>query len=667
MRSSALLRLSVCLLPLLSLAAPTQGGAVEPSTTKVLGRAPLAFEPNLGQSDPQVRYLARGAGYALFLTRDEAVLALMSGNPDTPKSHPSSLRQSVLRVRPLGSRPAESLEPEQSLPGHSSYVRSSSEPGKTLRDVPRYGRVRARGIYPGIDMVYYGSGERLEYDFVVAPGADPDRIRLGFEGAEGLTLDEAGNLHLRLATGEIVQHAPVLYQEVEGRRRPVTGRFALLGDAVGFEVGAYDPSLPLVIDPPLVWASLLGGSSTEWTLDVDVTPNGQAYACGYTYSTNFPTRPTATDPDLVDADAYVTKFNLDGSGIDWSTYVGGPGYQSANAITLDSNRNSYVTGSTANDAWVFLVDAAGNVQWQRIFGGSEFERGLEIVLDSSLNVYVAGATYSQDFRGPNANPNVAQPGFGGGYEDAFVAKLNRFGTLLYTTFYGGSRDEEGTAIALDLSGRMVFSGTVSWYDDLTATVKSDAFAVRLRADGTAFQGRFIFPGSGNDYASDVAVDPSGNVWMAGTTFSDDFKTTPNAIRGTRLSKSEAFLVRLNTTWDDFSYSTYLGDDHKKAVSGLLVDDIGRLYVIGRSMQPKVYPDDPEIYDVWVARYTPSTNTASTRTVEALGNQFTAGCAMDNSRLIYIAGVTDDKDIATDGAFQVNLKGAFDGFVAKVTF
>jgi beta-propeller repeat-containing protein len=207
---------------------------------------------------------------------------------------------------------------------------------------------------------------------------------------------------------------------------------------------------------------------------------------------------------------------------------------------------------------------------------------------------------------------------------------------------------------------------VSWYDDLTATVKSNAFAVRLRADGTAFQGRFIFPGSGNDYASDIAVDPSGNVWVTGTTFSDDFKTTPNAIRGTRLSKSEAFLVRLNSTWDGFSYSTYLGDDHKKAVSGLLVDDIGRLYVIGRILQP-INPGDPEIYDVWVARYTPSTNTASTRTVEALGNQFTSGCAMDNSRLIYIAGVTDDKDIATDGAFQINLKGAFDGFVAKVTF
>jgi hypothetical protein len=671
-----LLRLSACLLPLLSLTIPTQGRAVETSTAKVLGRAPLAFEPNLGQSDPQVRYLARGAGYALFLTRDEAVLALMSASPGPSKGQGALIRQSVLRMRPLGSRPAEALEPEQSLPGRSNYVRPS-EPGKALRDVPRYGRVRAKGIYPGIDLVYYGSGERLEYDFVVAPGADPDRIRLGFEGAEGLALDEAGNLRLRLSTGEVVQPAPVLYQEAGGQRRPVSGRFVLANDtegfAVGFEVRAYDPALPLVIDPTLAWASLLGGSSTEWTFDVAVTPNGQAYACGYTYSTNFPTRPSATDPDLVNADAYVTKFNLDGSGIDWSTYVGGPGYQRANAIALDYNRNSYVTGSTDErdpngDAWVFLVDAAGNLQWSRILGGTGDDAGNEIFVDSSLNAYVVGTTFSSDFRGPNANPNVAQPSFGGGSEDAFVAKLNRFGTVVYTTYYGDTREETGAAIALDLSGRMVFTGTVTTYDPVTYNASIDAYAVRLSADGSAFQGRYTFGGGGDDYAGGIAVDPSGNVWVAGTTYSGNFLTTPDAIRRTLSGKSDAFLARLFNSWAGFSYSTYIGDAQKQVVIGLLADDAGRLYPVGQVTQP---PDptqpDVEIYDLWAARYTPSTNTASTITFPAPGNDYTGGCAMDSSRWIYIAGVTTDDDLATPGAFQTSLKGSFDGFVAKVGF
>src|SRR5215203_4574327 len=675
MRSSRFLRsavaMSACLLPLLSLAVPSSGEAAETSAAKVLGRAPLAFEPNLGQSGPEVRYLARGAGYALFLTRDEAVLALMSGAPDAPKGKgapPSSLRRSVLRVRPLGSRPAESLEPEQELPGHSHYARLSA-PGEALRNVPRYGRIRARGIYPGIDLVYYGSGEQLEYDFVVAPGADPSRIRLGFEGAEGMALDEAGNLRLRLATGELVQHAPVLYQQADGERRPVAGRFTLAGDAVGFEVGAYDPKLPLVIDPVLAWASLLGGSSTEWAFDVAVTPNGQAYACGYTYSTNFPTRPQAADPDLADADAYVTKFNLDGSGIDWSTYVGGPGYQSANAIALDYNRGMSVTGSTSgpggnDDAWIFHLDPAGNLEWSRTLGGSQFERGEEIVMDSSLNTYVIGTTYSADFRGLYPPQNVAQPGFGGGDSDAFVAKLNRFGTVLYTTFYGDTHAENGVGIALDLSGRMVFTGTSAVYDPVYAV---DAFAARLSVDGSAFQGRYTFGGGGTDYAGGIAVDPSGNVWVAGTTYSGDFPTTATAVDGTLSGESDAFLARLSSSWTSFSYSTNLGNAQKQLVVGLLADEAGRLYPVGQITQP--YQPDPyaQIYDIWVARYIPSNNTASTLTFPASGNDYTAGCAMDNSRWIYIAGVTNSTDLATPGAFQTNLKGSFDGFVAKVGF
>ncbi|RPH54050.1 hypothetical protein EHM82_07450, partial [bacterium] len=292
MRSSRILRRAVhatfaTLLPLASLLVPAPASAVETSPAEVLGRTPLAFEPNLGQSDPEVRFLARGSGYALFLTRDEAVLALASPagpvQPETMKNARPELRSSVLRMRPVGARPAESLTPETPLPGRSHYL-SATAPSESLTDVPRYARVRARGIYPGIDLVYYGQGKRLEYDFVVAPGADPKRIRLELEGAESLRLDDAGNLRLGLHGGELVQPAPVLYQEVDGERRTVPGRFLLAGNTVGFEVGAYDPSLPLVIDPVLVWASLLGGNSSDWANDVAVTANGQAYACGYTYS-----------------------------------------------------------------------------------------------------------------------------------------------------------------------------------------------------------------------------------------------------------------------------------------------------------------------------------------------------------------------------------------------
>lgn len=661
---------SVCLLPLLSLAVPAPAGAVADSAANVLARAPLAFEPNLGQSDPEVRYMARGAGYAVFLTREEAVLALISETSGAPirKGGPApSLERSVLRVRTLGSQPAESLEPEQALPGRSRYVRLS-DPERSVPDAPRHGRVRARNVYPGIDLIYYGNGERLQYDFEVAPGADPGEIRLGFEGARGLALDEAGNLRLRMSNGELVQQAPVLYQDTAAGRRPVSGSFRLAGDTVAFAVGAYDPRLPLVIDPTLAWASLLGGSSTEWTFDVAVTPNGQAYACGYTNSTNFPTRPAAADPDLVDADAYVTKFNLDGSGIDWSIYVGGPGYQSANAIAIDANRETSITGSTeeldpAGDAWVFHLDAAGNLEWSRILRGTQFERGEEIHIDSALNTYVVGTTYSADFRGPNAPQSVAQPAFGG-ESDAFVAKLNRFGTVVYTTFYGGPDAEEGRAIALDLSGRIVFAGTKTVYSPVLAV---DSFAVRLSLDGSVFQGRLQFGGSGEDHAAGIAVDPSGNVWVAGTTYSANFPTTGTAIRRTLAGESDAFLARLFGNWSGFSYSTYLGNAQKQVVVGLLVDDVGRLYPVGQVTQVNQPDPAAQMYDVWAARYVPSNNTASAITFPAAGNDFTGGCAMDGSRWIYIAGVTTSADIATAGAFQTQLKGSFDGFVAKIGF
>ncbi|HSK76630.1 MAG TPA: SBBP repeat-containing protein [Thermoanaerobaculia bacterium] len=654
MKLSQIVRRPLVLLSALLLASGAARSAEMPPAS-VLGRAPLAFEPNLGQSDPQVRYLARGAGYALFLTREEAVLALPSGE-----------QRSVLRMRPLGAAPAESLEAEEILPGKSHYARLSGVE-QPIKDVPRYARVRARAVYPGIDLVYYGNGERLEYDFVVAPGADPGRIRLGFEGAENLAIDEAGDLRLRLAGGELVQPAPVLYQEVGGERRKVAGSFELDGGAVGFRVGAYDPALPLVIDPQLVWASYLGGTSSEWAFDVAVTPNGQAYACGYTVSTDFPTRPHQADPDPASTDAFVTKFNLDGSGIDWSIYLGGPGFQRANAIALDSNRSSYITGTTDElspgnplDAFAAQVDAAGNLRWKHIFQApADTDIGIDIALDASLNSYVVGTTYSGGY--PSGNfpvKNAAQPLFGGG-SDAFVAKLNRYGTVLYASYYGGVDWEAGSAVTVDGSGRAIFGGDGYTSDPYATDFDYDAFVVRLTAAGSAFQGQIAIAGAGNDHVGGLAVDPSGNVWVASTTYSSGLWTPENAVRRTLNGESDAYLARINTTFNGFSYATYLGNSDRQIVAELLADDAGRLYPVGHSGNG--------IYDVWMARYIPSTNTASSFTVVASGNDLASGAAMDSSRFLYVAGATTSTDLATGGAFQVNLKGPFDGFVLKAGF
>ena len=544
--------------------APVAGEAAgTPSASRQLAGAPLSFEPNLGQTAPEVRYLARGAGYTLFLTRDEAVLAL-SAEPAGRKGAASvAPRRSVLRMRPLNAAPASSLETEGRVVGRSNYLHLS-EPGKTLAAVPRYERVRARGIYPGIDMVYHrldGSARGLEYDFVVAPGADPSRIRLGFEGAESLGIDTAGNLHLRLAQGELVQPAPVLYQEIAGQRRPVAGRFALHGEEVAFETGAYDAARPLVIDPQLVWASLLGGSGFEFVNDVAVTPNGQVYATGYTSSADFPTRPAQSGP-AAGYDAFVTKFNLDGSGIDWSTYLSGAGgaYQDGAGIALDANRNSYIVGSTdelhpggATDIFVAKLNAAGSGlallphlrrQRQRLRH--------PIALDAALNAYVVGTTHSTDFPVQSAAQSILN-----GQSDTIVVKLNAAGSTVYSTYHGGANSESGQAIAVDASGRAIVTG--SYLVNGGSTFSYQAFAARLTAAGSGLQGQFTFGGADNESAAGLAIDNSGNVWVAGDTRSTDFWTSTDAFRRTLNGVSDAFLARINAAWTGFSYATYLGD------------------------------------------------------------------------------------------------------------
>lgn len=655
------------LLPLALLLAPAPAGAVESSPTEMLGRTPLSFEPNVGQTDPEARFLARGDGYALFLTREEAVLRLVHAagavQPEGMKGAQPALRSSVLRMRPAGARPAESLTAEAALPGRSHYLNAHA-PGESLTDVPRYARVRARGIYPGIDLVYYGRGKTLEYDFVVAPGADPKRIRLELEGAESLRLDEEGNLRLGLDGGEIVQPAPVLYQETDGERRAVPGRFLLAGNQVGFEVGAYDPSLPLVIDPVVVWASLLGGDGREWANDVAVTSNGQAYACGYTYSTNFPTRPAASDPDPdpYTTDAFVTKVNLDGTNIDWSTYIGGTGDQSCDAITLDDSRNPHIAGSFADptengsssDAFVGKLNATGSgFLYSRMLGGTTTDSADDLVLDGSGNAYVVGTTYSSDF------PMVGgfQRTFGGG-TDAFVAKLNVNGGTLWSTYYGGPLDQQGTGIAIDAASQPVVSGYVQ-LNGASLPSNYDGFIFRLSANGASLQGQVKFGGGINDYTTAIVVDPNGSTWVTGFTYSADFWTSD----GTWLEgETDAFLVRVNAAWNGLSDSTLIGNVNKQVVSDLAVDYSGWLYIGG-----SVFPASGGPAKVWLVRFIPTTNGVTTYATGGTAGAFGLGIAVDHHRAVYVSGVTSSTDFATPGAFQTTLRGGSDAFVAKITF
>src|SRR5436190_4883214 len=345
-------RRMLVLFPLLVGFACPATAAAEARVSETYGKLPLHFEANQGQTHQDVRFLARGPGYSLYLTAGEAVLVLTKPNPDATQARATPV---VVRMSVVGAAPKPLVSGLDELPGKANYL--IGNPAKWRTNVPTYAKVHYRAVYPGIDLVYYGNQRQLEYDFVVAPGADPNRIVLGFQGAERLEINAEGELVLHAAGEVIRQRVPVIYQEINGVRTKLEGRY-VLKDAhrVGFQVAAYDQSRPLVIDPTLVYATYLGGSRSEHVAGIAVDAAGAAYVTGTTGSTDFPRTPGAIQTTyggggsypFHEGDAFVTKLNAAGTALVYSTYLGGSSRDVASGIAVDAAGAAYVTGTTAS-------------------------------------------------------------------------------------------------------------------------------------------------------------------------------------------------------------------------------------------------------------------------------------------------------------------------------
>src|SRR5215510_7101550 len=409
------------------------------------GKLPLQFEANSGQTDNQVKFLSRGHGYGLYLTETETVLKLRN-------------KDAVLRMKILGSNAQPKVTGADQLPGKTNYF-IGSDSKKWRTDVPTFAKVKYEAVYPGVDVVYYGTqGHELEYDFIVAAGADPKAIRMSFEGADKIELDSQGDLVLLLADKPIHLRKPVVYQEKDGVRQEIAGAYALAGAReVCIDIAAYDASRPLVIDPALAYSTYLGGSGQDAGLDIAVNAHGSAFVTGVTTSLDFPPAPAA--PRLGPGggyDAFVVKLNAAGSALVYSTYLGGSDDEnyhdgiSYGGIAVDDNDQAYVTGLTKSkdfppagalitqlngyaDAYVSKLNADGNALiYSRYLGGSGFDGGLGIAVDQFEQAYVTG----QDESG-NLPVNGFQPAHSTGcrvvypdgataimYKDGFVAKLD---------------------------------------------------------------------------------------------------------------------------------------------------------------------------------------------------------------------------------------------------
>ncbi|HEY6187057.1 MAG TPA: SBBP repeat-containing protein [Pyrinomonadaceae bacterium] len=584
---------------------------------------PLRFETNQGQTDASVRFLSHGRGYSLFLTPTQAVLALgdsgkaMEGESSS-KGQTNKRRRlagpAVLRMSLVGASANPHIEGLGELPGRSNYF-IGRDPQKWRTNLTGYSRVQYEGIYPGVDMVYYGKQRQLEYDFVVAPGADPHIIRLDFDGAEKIEIDEQGDLVLSLAGRQVRQHKPFMYQaEDGGRRREVSGGYVLKGDdEVGFRVGDYDASKPLIIDPVLSYSTYLGGNNSDIGDSIAVDASGNAYLTGTTTSSNFPTA-SALQPLLngTRSDVFVTKLNANGSALIYSTYVGGSVSDVGDGIDVDDAGNAYVTGTTGgsasfndfptvnafdstyngiDDVFLFKLNTSGSALiYSTYLGGINTDVAHDLAVNRlSGEAYVAGQTFSGDFP-------VTVGAFKTAFDvaEAFVTKFNAQGTALaYSTFIGSSSIVND--IVLDTSGNAYLTGqTISSLFPVTAgafqtscascaALKADGFVTKLNPQGTALIYSTYLGGSQADVSNGITIDGSGNAYVTGQTESTSsstipFPTTLGAFQTT--GTLNAFVTKLNTNGSALIYSTYLGGSVKDQGNSIAVDAVGNVYVTG---------------------------------------------------------------------------------------
>ena len=617
----------------------------------------------------------------------------------------------------IGANPAAQVAGTDELPGKTNYF-IGNDPSQWRKNVPTYSKVKYQGVYPGVDLVYYGTqGGELEYDFVVSPGADPNAITLGIdaEGKNPLRINSQGNLVVTLQSGNVQFHKPVVYQTRSDRsplvddRQSIEGRYTLdAQNHVRFECGPYDRSRPLVIDPVLSYATYVGGNASDIGYGIAVDSNTfDAYITGVTSSTNFP---LTTTPGVSpyqntnkggNGDAFVTQIDGTGTHIKYSTFVGGSGYDIATAIALSAG-NAYVTGYTTStdfptiapasgtatipfqqiyggntDAFVFQLSTLGtDLVYSSYLGGSGADFGQGIAVDSSGNAYVTGTTQSTGFPVVNAYQSINNGG-----EDAFVTKVNFSGEqLLYSTYLGGSQADVAQSITLDKSNNVyitgyTFSSDFPMASPIQATIGggADAFVTELNSSGSALTFSTFLGGTGDDRSYGIALDGSQNIYVTGATSSANFPTTSGIFQPSLRGLSNAFVSAISHGGSTLLYSTFLGGSGTDQANSIAVTSAGAAFVTGftnSSDFPTARPvqailglsnnglcGSSACQDAFVTQFN-TTGSALTYSTYLGGNgpDYGQGIAVDTSGNPYITGSTSSSNfpVIWGGLFQSSL-------------
>jgi hypothetical protein len=625
--------------------------------TNAYGKLPLAFEANQGQTAADVRFLSRGDGYSLFLTEQEAVLALRQSARGAAqrldRRKLSKVRTkmrgaekiAVLRMRLDGANPNATVAGVDRMPTRVNYF-IGNDPKKWHTDIPTYSQVKYHEVYPGVDLLFYGNQRRLEYDFLVAPGADAKAIALDIQGASKLRIDQYGNLRMKVAGGEVQLQKPVIFQEVNGERREIAGNYAIANNhEVGFSISNYDATRPLTIDPVLNYVTYLGGSGSlgDAATGIALDTAGDAYVAGQTFSIDFPTNnPESTTPPDTAATgtAFVSELNPTGTALLYSTFLGGSGNGSlgdrANAIAVDtaSPANIYVTGftgspdfpvsasplinqpgpagtSTSGSAFVTkLVPGnigAAQLAYSSYLGGDTEDDGNGITVDSSGNVYITGLTLSTNFpTTPNAiSTTLLNPNGSAFLTEISIASATGVATLVYSTYFGGTNGPGNAFLFGDLamgvtvdtnSNAYIVGTTTSTNFPTTAHVVSSCltdtngigFVSVINTTTPALTFSTCLGGAATQTQGvGIALGPNNLVYVTGETSSPDFPLTANSIPpAAAVTTGVAFVSVLNAaSATPNQYSTFLGGNGGDAGLTIATDATGNAYVAGGTGSP----------------------------------------------------------------------------------
>jgi len=668
-------------------------------------RLPLSFEPTDERDAPSCgAYVSRGAGYGLRVDRRGASIRVVRGSDAVAAGH----RDNTIRMEFVGASRNARVSGGSALAGKANYL-LGNDPAKWRTDVPMYRDVRCSGIYPGVDVVYYGSQERLEYDVVVAPGTDPARVRWQLTGADSVALNADGDLVLHTAGGVLRQQRPIVYQEREGRRDPVEGGYVLSASASGpqvvaLDIGDYDRSRPLVIDPVLSYSTYLGGAGSDNGLALAVDASGCAYVTGATASADFPTQ-GALQPTqggtAARGDLFITKLDPNGTTLLYSTYLGGGGGDEARGIAVDASGSAYLTGVTdsanfpvANalygtprgdlDAFVTKLSPTGNaLEYSTYLGGNGPEVGVGIAVATSGEASVFGRTGSTNF--PLANAFQPAPGSTQLFREAFVSRLSASGgSLVYSTYLGGDRDEmlgDFGGVAVDADGNTyVAGGTTSQNFPVTAGAldgtldgtpgSTEGFVVKYDTQGVPVFATYL-GGGGNELINAIAVTGSGEACVTGSTASSDFPAV-NAIRETYSGGDDAFVAKLGSSGAALVYSTYLGGTGQDLGRAIAVDSAGGVCVVGATFStnfPIARPLQPPAgsFDAFVTRLNSLGSTLSFSTyLGGFSQDFATGVGIDPSGDVFVTGFTLSAAFPLAFPLQPALHGTVDAFVARIS-